>query len=190
MTNNLPVIYLGGDHASFFEREKIQKHLFSLGFQVISEGSYDDTPTNYAQYAIKVGNKVQENPNSVGIVMCGSGIGVNIAINKVRGVKSTLVYSNHGALQAKDKHFNAIALGTRFMPYFKLEQLVDTFLGVDKLDTLEVGVAHADKEGKELTFKTLNLIIDSKETDTVSLEDDSRSMDKLDKWANTDLKDK
>lgn len=146
MTNNLPKIYIGGDHASFYERERLQKHLFSLGFEVVSEGSDNDLPTNYAVYAIKVGNRVQEHPGSLGIVLCGSGIGVNIAANKVKGIKSALVYSEAMAKLAKKRHYNVLALGTRFTSYSKLEKLVDTFLNVDKIDLNSIPTQYLDRQ--------------------------------------------
>lgn len=131
MDSKLPKIYIGGDHASYKEREMLQKHLYELGFDVYSEGSYNDLPTNYALYAIRVGNRVIENPNSLGIVMCGSGIGVNIAANKVNGVKSGLIYNDFLAKFAKNHHYNVIALGSRFLPYKKIQKMVDIYLGVN-----------------------------------------------------------
>lgn len=131
MNSKLPKIYIGGDHASYQEREMLQKHLYELGYDVYSEGSNNDQPTNYALYAIRVGNRVVENPGSIGIVMCGSGIGVNIAANKVNGVKSGLIYNDFLAKFAKNHHYNVIALGARFLPYKKIQKLVDLYLGIN-----------------------------------------------------------
>lgn len=128
------IIYLGGDHASYEAREKLQKHLNQVGFQVFDEGSYDEEPANYAYYALKVAKKVQKNHNSVGIVVCGSGIGVNIAANKVKGIKSALVYSKRTATFAAKHNFNTIALGSRFLIYKHLETYVDIFLNIHEDD--------------------------------------------------------
>lgn len=124
------IIFLGGDHASYETREKLQKHLFQNGFEVSDEGSYDSNPANYAYYALKVAKKVQRNKNSLGVVICGSGIGVNIAVNKVRGIKSALVYSKKTALFAAKHGYNTIALGSRFFSYRNVQNFVDTFLGI------------------------------------------------------------
>lgn len=132
--NEQKVIYLGGDHASYEAREKLQKHLNQIGFQVFDEGSYDNQPANYAVYALKVAKKVQKNHNSLGIVVCGSGIGVNIAANKVKGIKSALVYSKRTARFAAKHNFNTIALGSRFLIYKHLETYVDIFLNVSDED--------------------------------------------------------
>lgn len=126
------IIYIGGDHASYEAREKLQKHLNQVGFQVFDEGSYDDQPANYAYYALKVAKKVQKNNNSIGIVVCGSGIGVNIAANKVKGIKSALVYSKKSASFAAKHNFNTIALGSRFITYKHLENYVDIFLNINE----------------------------------------------------------
>ena len=131
MNNKLPKIYIGGDHASYLEREKLQKHLYELGYDVYSVGSDNTITANYAIYALKVANRVQENPGSLGIVICGSGIGVNIAANKVRGVKSALVYTEMFAKLARNKNYNVIALGSRFIPYKKIQKIVETYLNAD-----------------------------------------------------------
>ena len=142
MNNKLPKIYIGGDHASYYEREKLQKHLYELGYDVYSVGSNNALPANYAVFALKVANRVQENPGSLGIVICGSGIGVNIAANKVRGVKSALVYTELFAKLARNKNYNVIALGSRFIPYKKLQKIVETYLNADTTVKSEI----ADKE--------------------------------------------
>lgn len=130
MPNTKKVIYIGGDHASYETREKLQKYLFQKGFEVIDEGSYNNEPANYAQYALKVAKKVQKNNSSLGIVICGSGIGVNIAANKVRGIRSNLVYSTKTAEYAKSNNANIIALGSRFFPTKKIFEFVNIFIDI------------------------------------------------------------
>lgn len=135
--NDKKIIFLGGDHASYETREKLQKHLYQQGFQVFDEGSYDNKPANYAQYALKVAKKVQKNKNSIGIVACGSGIGVNIAANKARGVRSALVYSKKTAEFAAKHKYNTIALGSRFFSYKSIKKFVDTFLGIENNEEID-----------------------------------------------------
>lgn len=148
------IIYLGGDHASYEAREKLQKHLNQIGFQVFDEGSYDDQPANYAYYALKVAKKVQKNHNSLGIVICGSGIGVNIAANKVKGIKSALVYSKKTASFAAKHNFNVLALGSRFLIYKHLETYVDIFLNVNEDDKpTDVSYQYLDIQNDSKTKK-------------------------------------
>lgn len=125
------IIFIGGDHASYDERERLQKYLTNLGYLVYDKGSYSKDPANYAEHAIKVAKGVQETPNSNGIVVCGSGIGVNIAANKVKNIKSILVYSKLTAKLANTKKYNVIALGSRFLTYKNLEKYVNIFLGIE-----------------------------------------------------------
>lgn len=67
-------------------------------------------------------------------MVCGSGIGVNIAANKVKGIKSALVYSKRTATFAAKHNFNTIALGSRFLIYKHLETYVDIFLNIHEDD--------------------------------------------------------
>lgn len=127
-SNILPTIYIGGDHASYKARETIEKHLYNSGYTVFNLGCHSTEPANYATYAIKVATKVHDTDNSFGIVVCGSGIGVNIAANKVKGVKSSLVFTTNMAIKAREKHSNIIALGSRFINESQILKIVDAFL--------------------------------------------------------------
>lgn len=126
--SNLPNIYIGGDHASYKIRESLEKHLYNSGYIVFNLGCHSTAPANYATYSLKVATKVHENPNSLGIVICGSGIGVNIAANKVKGIKSSLVFTNNMAEKARINKSNIIALGSRFLNENQIIKFVDTFL--------------------------------------------------------------
>lgn len=128
--NDKKIIFLGGDHASYEVRERLQKHLFQQGFEVFNEGSYDEKPANYAFYALNVAKKVQKNKDSLGIVICGSGLGVNIAANKVKGIKSALVYTKRAAMLAAKNNYNIIALGSRFNTYKNIVNFTNIYLGI------------------------------------------------------------
>ena len=123
-------IYIGGDHASYEVREKVQKYLFQIGFEVVDEGSYNKEPANYAYYALKIAKKVQKNKDSLGILICGSGIGVNIAANKVKGIKSNLLYSVKSAERARSNNVNVISLGSRFSSYKNIQEYINIFLNI------------------------------------------------------------
>ena len=125
-------IFIGGDHTSYEVREKLQKFLMDLDFLVFNEGSNTKESTSYATYGLKVAKKVQQNEDSRGIVISGSGIGINIAANKVKGVKSTLVFSNKSALYANKHNSNVIALGARFLTFNQIIEYVKIFLDIDK----------------------------------------------------------
>ncbi len=127
--NTLPIIYIGGDHASYKVREVIEKHLYNSGYTVFNLGCHSLESANYAKYAIKVATKVHDNnENSFGIVLCGSGIGVNIAANKVKGIKCSLVFTTNMAENARKNNSNMIALGSRFLNESKIIKIIDTFL--------------------------------------------------------------
>lgn len=134
MNTNSKVIYLGGDHASYEVREKIQKYLYQIGFEIVDEGSYNKEPANYAYYALKIAKKVQKNKNSLGILVCGSGIGVNIAANKVRGIKSNLLYSKKSAEKARNNNANVISLGSRFTTYKNIQEYINIFLNIQDVE--------------------------------------------------------
>lgn len=124
-------IYIGNDHTAVDMKKAIVEHLENNKIEVIDLGNGDCKSSNYANYGIAVGEAVTKDKDSLGIVICGSGIGISIAANKVKGARAALVYeiqTAHLARQHNDA--NIIALGARFIANEKAIEIVDEFLKV------------------------------------------------------------
>lgn len=123
-------ISLGADHAGYLLKEDIKKHLISEGYEVIDNGTDNqEESVDYPKFAIKASELVSKKKANLGILVCGTGIGMSIAANKVKGIRCALIYDSNTAMLAK-KHNNAnvIALGGRVLSKEEALHCVDVFL--------------------------------------------------------------
>lgn len=125
-------IAIGSDHGGYGLKELIKKHLQEKGFDIKDFGTDSTASTDYPDFARAVGEAVVAEEFDRGILVCGTGIGISIAANKVPGVRCALVGDCFSA-KATRQHNNAniIALGERVIgPGLALE-IVDTWLGAE-----------------------------------------------------------
>ncbi len=122
-------IYLGSDHGGFELKEAIEDYLKEEGYNVEDLGTHNEDSVDYPDFGIKVGEAVVEDEDSIGIVFCGTGIGVSIAANKVKGIRCALCADVFSAEMAK-KHnkANVIALGGRVTGKGLGKRIVKAFL--------------------------------------------------------------
>lgn len=107
-------VVVGSDHAGFELKETIKKYLQDKNIEVVDVGTNSLESTDYPIYGNKVGHAVVDDNVDFGVVMCGTGIGISIAANKVPGVRAALVYDENTAKLAKEhNNANVIALGGR-----------------------------------------------------------------------------
>ncbi len=125
-------IYTGADHAGFKLKEKL-KIILSRKHDVIDLGSKKyNKNDDYPVYAAKVAKIVAKNKNSFGILICGSGQGVSIAANKVKGIRAALAENERDAyLARKDDNCNIICLQGRYTSIKKAEKIIKKFLITD-----------------------------------------------------------
>lgn len=122
-------IGLGADHAGFSLKNELVKHLENKGYEVVDYGTDSVDRVDYPDYGKKVGENVSKHEVDLGILICGTGIGMSIAANKVKGVRAALVYDELTARLAKEhNHANVIAIGERTTDSEKAKLIVDTFL--------------------------------------------------------------
>ncbi len=120
-------IYIGSDHTGTNLKNKIIHH-YQDKYQFINCSSDDETPLNYAKIGIDVATCVAKDEGSLGIVICGSGIGISIAANKVQGIRCALIYNKEVAALAKQhNNANVIALGAREFSEEMIFQMLDVF---------------------------------------------------------------
>jgi|UniRef100_A0A7C3QVH6 ribose 5-phosphate isomerase B len=115
MTASSPArIIIGSDHAGFPLKEALIKRLSQAGETVQDVGTFSEESVDYPDFAEKVSLAVLSGGGSVGIAICGTGIGVSIAANKVRGIRAALVYNEETAgLARRHNNANVICFGGR-----------------------------------------------------------------------------
>lgn len=122
-------IILGSDHAGHQIKEHIKNYLLSLGHEVEDAGSYDETPIDYPDPAVRVSEGVSEGLWERGILVCGTGIGMSITANKVPGVRAALVSEPTTAgLSRAHNDANVLCLAGWFTGAKLSELIVDTWL--------------------------------------------------------------
>ena len=108
-------IVIASDHAGFRMKEFLKGKLDGAGYQVEDFGTYNEDSTDTAPYAIRVGEEVAANPaKKMGILICGTGLGMSIAANKVNGIRASLVhdlFSAHATREHNDA--NVLCMGAR-----------------------------------------------------------------------------
>jgi ribose 5-phosphate isomerase B len=107
-------IYLGADHGGFRLKRVVVEYLKSQGLPVEDLGTDSADAVDYPEYGQKVAEAVVAHPGALGIVICGTGIGISIAANKVRGIRAALCTSStHARLAKEHNNANVLALGER-----------------------------------------------------------------------------
>lgn len=107
-------VVIGSDHGGFELKEVLKKHLEEKGFCVTDVGCYDAASVDYPDIAEKACEKVLSGECSWGVLVCGTGIGISIAANKVRGIRCALVSNEYSAEMTKrHNNSNMLALGGR-----------------------------------------------------------------------------
>lgn len=128
-------IGIGNDHRGHELKLKLKK-LLAKKYQIVDYGSVSTDSSDYPLYGIKVGEAVRDKKVDLGIVICGSGIGISIAANKVKGVRCAKVNTiNEARLSKTDNDANVIAINGG-MNYFKAKKIINTFIST-KFDANE-----------------------------------------------------
>jgi ribose 5-phosphate isomerase B len=122
-------IALGADHAGFELKEKLKGYLQQKGITVDDRGTKSPESVDYPDYARLVGEDVINNRADFGILVCGSGIGMSIAANKVPGIRAVNAHDETEALLAREhNNANVLTLGGRFMDEATAHKIIDKWL--------------------------------------------------------------
>jgi len=125
-------IAVGCDHGGFPLKETVIKTIRDAGHEPIDLGAFDDSPSDYPDYAEKVGRAVQGGEADRGIILCGSGVGASVAANKMRGIRAGLchdTYSAHQCVEHDDA--NVLTFGARIIGPELAVEVVQAFLGAE-----------------------------------------------------------
>ena len=123
------MIALGCDHGGFALKHEIMKHLDDRGLAYNDYGTYTEESCDYPIYGEAVGRAVASGACELGIIICGTGIGISMAANKVKGVRAALCGDCFSAeMTRKHNDANVLALGARVVGPGLALKIVDTFL--------------------------------------------------------------
>ena len=140
-------IAIGSDHGGFELKEKVVKLLTEKGYEILDLGCNSIESVDYPKYGRLVGEAVVEKKADKGIVICGTGIGISIAANKVKGVRAALCTNTTMArLTREHNDANVLAMGGRIVGDVLALEMVEIFLTTEfeggrhqkRIDLLEV----------------------------------------------------
>ena len=123
-------IYVGSDHAGFEFKEKIKSYLTKDGYILNDMGPYEyDKDDDYPDFALRVAGNVSTHKDSIGILICGTGAGMAIVANKVKGVRAAEVYDLYSAKMSREhNNANIISLRARDFNFAKIKKIVNAWL--------------------------------------------------------------
>ena len=127
--SEVKVIGIGNDHASVDLKNEIKAYLEEKGYKVVNYGTDSSESCDYPVYGAKVGNAVASGEVDAGVLICGTGIGISITANKIKGIRAALcsdTFSAHATREHNDA--NILAMGARVVGEGLALDIVDTFL--------------------------------------------------------------
>tara|TARA_A100001011_G_C13857328_1_gene653424 strand:- start:23 stop:466 length:444 start_codon:yes stop_codon:yes gene_type:complete len=125
-------ISIGSDHAGYDLKEEIVRYLKNNNHHVYDKGTFSNESTDYPEYGHKVGQSIICGEVKKGIVICGSGIGISIAANKIKGIRAALCFTKeHAKMSRLHNDSNVLALGSRIEGTDNFLEIVKVWLNTD-----------------------------------------------------------
>ncbi len=122
-------IAIGSDHAGFEDKEKVKKQLEELGYEYEDVGTTSTESVDYPIYAKKVADKVASGEAEQGLLICGSGNGMQIAANKVHGIRAALAWNEETARLARQHNdANVLSVPARMISPEEVSKVVKSYL--------------------------------------------------------------
>ena len=126
------IIAIGSDHAGYPLKNKIVEYLQKKNIELKDMGTFNEDRVDYPDFSLKVSKAVASGECKLGIVICGTGIGVSIMANKVKGVRAALCCSEYMAKMARQhNNANVLAMGSRTTTFEDAQKIFDVFLKTD-----------------------------------------------------------
>ena len=124
-------IFIGADHGGYQTKQELMPFLVELGYEIIDMGTHSEKSVDYPDIAKKLSLEVVED-KSLGILICGTGIGMAIAANKVRGIRAASIRDTYSAkMLRRHNDGNILCLGGRVVGIEVQKELVKAFLSVE-----------------------------------------------------------
>jgi ribose 5-phosphate isomerase B len=122
-------LVISADHAGFPLKEEVRAYLAKNGHEVIDLGAYNTEPSDYPDFAEKVGDAIKQGVSERGILICGSGVGVCIAANKIPGIRAGMCHDTYSAHQGVEHDdMNVVVMGARIIGPALAFEIVDSFI--------------------------------------------------------------
>jgi ribose 5-phosphate isomerase B len=128
-------IAVASDHAGFPYKAAVIDAIRKKGYDVLDLGCDSEASVDFPDYAEAVGRAIVRKEAKRGIILCGSGVGMSIAANKIRGIRAAVCHDTYSVQQGVEHNdMNVLALGARVVSIEKVPELVSAFLDADVLD--------------------------------------------------------
>jgi len=122
-------VCIASDHAGYKLKEIIKDHLINKYISIFDMGPFENKSVDYPDYAKKLAKRVKAKKSDIGILVCGSGTGMAISANKIKGIRAAVCYNIKSTrLSRQHNNANIIALGARLTKKSVSLKLVETFL--------------------------------------------------------------
>lgn len=142
-------IYIGSDHAGYPLKEELKKHMTEKGVKFLDLGSFSMEAVDYPDIAREVCEKVVDEPNSFGVLVCGTGLGMAMTANKRKGIRAAdCVYELMAKLARAHNDANVLCLGGRLIGNDLAKNILDTFLNTpfEALDRYKRRISKMDED--------------------------------------------
>jgi ribose 5-phosphate isomerase B len=131
-------LVIASDHAGFPLKEEVRAYLTQAGHEVADLGAYNTEPSDYPDFAEKVGLAIKRGDAPRGILICGSGVGVCVAANKIPGIRAGMCHDSYSAHQGVEHDdMNVCVLGARIIGSALAFEVVDRFVAAQFIGTEE-----------------------------------------------------
>ncbi len=143
-------ISIASDHAGFEQKQELAAYLTSCGHDVVDRGPASDDRVDYPDFAALVARDVADGSAEYGVLVCGTGIGMAVAANKIHGIRAVNVINTQFAELAREhNNANVVTLSGRFVDLDENKRILDTFLS-----TAFGGGRHAGRVEKIMALET------------------------------------
>lgn len=128
----MALIAIGSDHAAYDLKEEIKAYLTEKGYDVRDYGTYNRESVDYCDYGISVAESVAKGECEKGLVFCGTGVGMSISANKVKGIRAVVCSEPYSAKLSKEhNNTNVLALGARVVGLELAKMIIETWLNAE-----------------------------------------------------------
>lgn len=127
-------IGIAADHRGVLKKAKIIKYLFKCGYNIIDYGPTNNESVDYPDYAFLIGEKINEGEIEMGILICGSGIGMSIAANKVSNIRCAKVNNVREAKLSRLHNWANVLALSNYMNIVRMKDIIDVFLKTENSD--------------------------------------------------------
>lgn len=125
-------LIIGSDHAGYLLKNKLFDYLKEQGFEIVDAGTYSEESCDYPVIARDVANKIVNGNYNFGILVCGTGVGMSIVANKVKGIRAAVVSDTCSAkLSRQHNNANILCIGSRIVGESLAKDIVDIWISTD-----------------------------------------------------------